>query len=198
MTTLEEHAVVLDFLPVGKSTDMTKEPLAQLLGESYFTLLEATPKPGISLALGERVYVGKDNRDKVDHIKGRILYSQLTNASRNELKNAIRQIIKMREADFVNFFNKCGAITMRLNQLELLPGVGKKHMQDILGERDRKPFESLADMGRRVPLLPDPAHLVQMRVEQELQGNEKYYLFARPPPQPHEYGHGFGRGFHRR
>jgi len=195
MTTLEENAVVLDFLPVGKSTDMTKEPLAQLLGESYFTLLEAVPKPGISLALGERVYVGKDNRDKVDHIKGRILYDQLTNASRNELKNAISQIIKMREADFVGFFNRSGAITMRLNQLELLPGIGKKHMQDILSEREKKPFESLADMGKRVSLLPDPVHLIEMRIEQELHGNEKYYLFARPPPQPHEYGHGFG---HRR
>ena len=42
---LEEIATVIDYLPLGKSTDMTKQPIAQLLGNSYFTLLEATLKP---------------------------------------------------------------------------------------------------------------------------------------------------------
>ena len=184
---LEEIATVIDYLPLGKSTDMTKQPIAQLLGNSYFTLLEATLKPEKALSIGEAVNVGKENRDKVDHIKGRITYEQLTTSSRNELRNAIRAIIMTREADFVNFYNKSGAITMRVNQLTLLPGVGKKHLQAIMQEREKKPFDSMDEIAKRVALLPDPANLLVLRIEQELQGNEKHYLFVRPPSHATEH-----------
>ena len=92
-----------------------------------------------------------------------------------------------READFVNFYNKSGAITMRVNQLTLLPGVGKKHLQAIMQEREKKPFESMAEIAKRVSLLPDPANLLVLRIEQELQGNEKHYLFVRPPSHATEH-----------
>ncbi|VVC03457.1 Uncharacterised protein [Candidatus Burarchaeum australiense] len=187
MLQLEEKAVVIDYLPLGKSTDMTKQPLAQLLGTSYFTLLEATPKPETSLSIAETVNVGKDNRDKVDHIKGRISYDQLTTGAKNELKNAIKIIIMSRESDFVNFYNKSGAITMRVNQLTLLPGIGKKHLEAIIAERERKQFETMADIAKRVSLLPDPANLLVLRIEQELRGNENHYLFVRPPSQAREH-----------
>src|SRR3989344_596510 len=146
MLQLEEKAVVIDYLPLGKSTDMTKQPIAQLLGMSYFTLLEASLKPDSSLSISEVVNVGKENRDKVEHIKGRITHDQLTTGAKNELKTAIRIVVMSREADFVNFYNKSGAITMRVNQLTLLPGIGKKHLEAIIQERDRKPFESMAEI----------------------------------------------------
>lgn len=186
MLQLEERAVVIDYLPLGKSTDMTKQPIAQLLGMSYFTLLEATLKPETSLSIDEVVNVGKENRDKVDHIKGRIGYEQLTTGAKNELKAAIKIIITSREAEFVNFYNKSGAITMRVNQLTLLPGIGKKHLEAILVERERKLFESMAEIAKRVSLLPDPINLLALRIEQELHGNEKHYLFVRPPSQAME------------
>ena len=181
MLQLEETAVVIDYLPLGKSTDMTKQPIVQLLGTSYFTLLEATLKPDKTLSLGEMVNVGKENRDKIDHIKGRMMYEQLTTSAKNELKTAIKSIIMLHESDFVNFFNKSGAITMRVNQLTLLPGVGKKHLRAIMDEREKKLFESMAEIAKRVSLLPDPANLLVLRIEQELRGNEKHYLFVRPP-----------------
>ena len=191
MLQLEEKAVVIDYLPLGKSTDMTKQPIAQLLGMSYFTLLEATLKPESSLSIGEIVNVGKENRDKVEHIKGRITYDQLTTGAKNELKTAIKIVVMSREADFVNFYNKSGAITMRVNQLALLPGIGKKHLQVIIDERERKPFESMAEIAKRVSLLPDPANLLVLRIEQELHGNEQHYLFVRPPS--HAMEQPFGR-----
>ncbi|RLG20223.1 DUF655 domain-containing protein [Candidatus Micrarchaeota archaeon] len=181
MLQLEETATVIDYLPLGKSTDMTKQPIVQLLGNKYFTLLEATLKPDKTTAVGEVVNVGKENRDKIDHIKGRINYSQLTTSAKNELKNAIHSIIMKREMEFVNFFNRSGAITMRINQLNLLPGVGKKHLTAIMSEREKKPFESMTDIAKRVSLLPDPANLLVQRIEQELRGGEKHYLFVRPP-----------------
>ena len=41
---LEEHAIVLDFLPTGRSSSARSEPLVQMIGEEKFTLLEAVPK----------------------------------------------------------------------------------------------------------------------------------------------------------
>jgi putative nucleotide binding protein len=181
MVTMEEHALVLDFLPYGKSTDTKREPLAQLIGESFFTLLEVVPKPDLPLAVGERIYIGKGDRDKIDHIKGRINYPDLTSNARSSLKLAIEKIIYTREQEFVGFFNKCGSITIRLHQLELLPGVGKKHMHNILAEREKKPFENFADMSKRVLLLPNPVHILVERIEEELKGDSKYYVLTRPP-----------------
>ncbi|MFH0817962.1 MAG: DUF655 domain-containing protein [Candidatus Micrarchaeota archaeon] len=187
MGTMEEYGVVLDFLPYGKSTDTRKEPLAQLIGDSYFTLLEVTPKPEAQLKGGDRIYIGKGDRDKIDHIRGRITFMDLTSSARSGLKHSIEQIIKTREQDYVNFFNKCGPITIRLHQLELLPGVGKKHMHNIMAEREKKPFENFADMSSRVQLLPNPVHILVERIEEELKGDSKYYVLTRPPQREPTY-----------
>ncbi len=181
MVTMEEHGLVLDFLPYGKSTDTKQEPLAQLIGDAYFTLLEVVPKPEAKLQISERIYIGKGDRDKIDHIKGRIIFLDLTSGARAGLKPTIEKIIKTREQEYVNFFNKCGPITIRLHQLELLPGVGKKHMHNIMAEREKKPFESFADISKRVPLLPSPSHILVDRIEEELKGDSKYYVLTRPP-----------------
>jgi len=55
----------------------------------------------------------------------------------------ISLIVKNREKWFVNFFNTARAITPRMHALELVPGIGKKYMWQVINERDRKPFESL-------------------------------------------------------
>jgi len=183
---MEEYAVVIDSLPYGKSTDVRREPMAQVVGEDYFTLLEITPKLGTILNVGDRIYIGKGPRDKVDHIKTRIGYVDLTSSAREELESALKRIIKEKEPYFVSFFNKCGPINIRLHQLELLPGVGKKHMRDILEERDKKPFENLADINKRVALLPDAVKVISDRILEELTGKSKYYILTRPPFQKEE------------
>jgi putative nucleotide binding protein len=183
---MEEYAVVLDSLPYGKSTDVRREPMAQVMGEDYFTLLEVTPKPGTVLSVGEKIYIGKGPRDKVDHIKSRINYFDLTSAARAELDRALKRIIAEKEPYFVSFFNKCGPINIRLHQLELLPGVGKKHMRDILDERETKPFESLEDINKRVALLPDASKIIADRITEEFMGKSKYYILTRPPFQKEE------------
>jgi putative nucleotide binding protein len=61
----EEYAYVLDFMTIGKSSSTRSEPIAQLMGEKWFTLLEATTKIGAALTIGERVYIGNGERDKI-------------------------------------------------------------------------------------------------------------------------------------
>ena len=67
---------------------------------------------------------------------------------------------------------------MRMHQLELLPGVGKKHMWEIIEER-REPFTDFADLKSRVKLLPNPQAVILKRILKELQGGEKYSLFVK-------------------
>lgn len=181
MDSREEYGIVLDFLPYGKSGEAQKEPIAQVVGEAFFTLLEVVPKPGVSLKVGERIYVGKDVRDKADHIKTRIFFRDLTAVGQREARKAIRAIVKEREGDFVRFFNTAGPINIRAHSLEHIPSVGKKHLQAILDARDKKPFESFEDIQSRVPHLTKIEELIVERILHELSGEAKYYLFTKPP-----------------
>ncbi len=176
----EERALVLDYLPKGKPDSYKSEPIAQLLGEQFFTLLEVVPKGELKVL--ESVYVGKEERDKIDYIKRRINSDELTSTASAELEKAIEKIVEENTKRFLDFYNTAGPITIRRHQLELLPGFGKKHMQDIIKERRKKPFESFEDLNKRVHLLPDPFKAIVKRIETELrEQNLNHYLFARPP-----------------
>ena len=178
----EEQAVVLDYLSRGYSSSYTGEAVAQAVGTTRFTLLELVPRDGVFLKLHQRVYIGPEERTEVKFIKGRLEYHKLTNGARTELPALIEQIVKENEPRFVEFFNKAGPISIRKHSLELLPSIGKKHMDSILDERERKPFASFDDISARVNLMPNPARVVQERVLEELQGIDvKYYLFTAPP-----------------
>jgi putative nucleotide binding protein len=180
---LEEYGVVLDFLPTGKSFSVRSEPIVQILGETRFTLLEAVPKvQGIKIA--ERIYIGKGERDKISLIKSRLTYQNLTEVAKNELPNAIISIIKNNEKKFVGFFNTASPINIRMHSLELLPGIGKKHLTSLLEAREDKPFESFEDMIERVQLLQDPIKLLTDRILVELKGETRFYILTRPPAQP--------------
>lgn len=183
---MEEYAWVVDFLPDGRSSDRMREPIAQLLGEKNFTLFEASIKQGAAVKFEDRLYVGKDQREQVEKIK-RVEFDELTAAAKNELNAVIRAIVMHREGEFVDFFNKSGSISIRLHQLNLLPGIGKKHLEEILEKRDVKPFADFADMKGRVTLLPDPINLIVMRVAEELRGDSKHYLFVRPPMEKRQF-----------
>jgi putative nucleotide binding protein len=176
----EEYAWVVDFLPYGKADQKSREHLAQLIGEKHFILLEAIVKPNIELKFGQRVYVGKEQRNEIEKIKRRIRFEELTSTAKSELEQTIKKIVEFREKDFINFYNKAGPISIRLHQLEFLQGIGKKHLNQILEEREKKPFESYADIKNRINFLPDPASMIANRIAKELEGKEKNYLFVKP------------------
>ncbi len=174
----ENYGIVLDFLSHGHVSSRTRNPIAQVLGEEYLVLLEVIPKKGVYVKPGERVYIGQDKRDKIHHVAGRIDYEKLTETAKLELESNIKKIVDEREEKFVNFFNKCGPVSTRLHTLEIIPRIGKKHMQDILQERRIKPFESFEDLKNRVKLIPDPKQAITKRIYQELQNKDKYKLFV--------------------
>ena len=177
----EENAYVLDYLRFGKPGTRGKfraGAVVQMIGESYFTLLEANVRPGSEIRPLDRVYVGKESREEIAYILGRIGYDELTGNARMELDRAIEKIVLDKEKWFVDFFNTAQPVTPRMHALELIPGIGKKYMWNILDGRDRKPFESFEDLQNRVNI-PSPSKLITKRIIEELSGESKYRLFTR-------------------
>lgn len=177
MSQKEENAIILDYLPHGYPLEGKFMPVAQAIGEKSFILLELSPRKGVDLALGEKVYIGEGKRDKIYYILGRLHRERLTETSKQQLGDFVAKTVKEREAEFVEFFNKADAMNTRLHQLELLPGFGKKHTKEILEKRKEAPFVSFEDMKKRIPNLPDPEKAIEKRIVEELTNIERHNLF---------------------
>lgn len=177
----DDSAIVIDFLPKGHAIGRP-EPLAQVVGDKYFTLLEVVGREGLTLKHGDKVYIGEGERKEIERIKRRITVVELTTFARSELPFVVERIVKENEGRFVDFFSKSPSVSTRVHQLELLPGIGKKHMWDILEERKKGPFKSFEDIRARIKLLPDPVGLIVKRVMKELENeNERFRLFVAGP-----------------
>jgi len=180
---LEDYAYILDFLPQGMPDDrrFKREPVSYAIGEEKFKLFELTPKPTVTLTVGDRVYIGKDivKRLEILQVKRRVSWPDLTNSAQGEIPFVIAQIVKAREVEFTKFFNEARAITTRFHMLELLPGMGKKTMWAMVEERKKRPFQNFQDIEERVPTVHHPEKLIARRIEQELaEADQKYHLFV--------------------
>ena len=175
----EEHAIVLDYLPYGYPLEGKMIPVAQAIGLNNFVLLQLVPRKGVKLELKEKVYIGEGKRDKVYYILGRLPREKLTETAKLELQEFVSNVVSEQEKRFADFFNTAGAINTRLHQIELLPGFGKKHMEEVLKERKGKPFESFEDIKTRIPSLPDPKKAVEKRLIEELTQAERQNIFVK-------------------
>jgi len=177
----EEKAIVLDYLEHGYSSEsgQNKTAIAQALGLNHLTLLQLIPKKEVQLQPHQEVYIGEGKRDEIHHIKGRIEGDKLTSTAKSELKHVLEEVVDKNEDKFLEFFNKAGPLSMRMHQLELLPGLGKKHMWEVIQARKFRPFESFEDLKQRVNLIPDPKGMVVKRILKEINGNEKYKIYTK-------------------
>jgi putative nucleotide binding protein len=107
------------------------------------------------------------------------------------IEDAIIALIDNNEDRFVDFYNNATPITTRLHKLELLPGVGKKYLWDIIKQRKSRPFTSFEDISERVKI-SDPRKAIVRRILIELKSTEeKYYLFLSHPRQKDLMSRGF-------
>ena len=178
----EEQAIVLDFLPHGYPFDPRpshrKTAVVQAIGKIHFTLLELVPKKEVFLQPLEEVYIGEGKRDQIHHIVGKLPVDKLTATAKTELELVVKGLVHNSEQRFVEFINRAAPLTTRMHQLELLPGVGKKHMWEILAEREKKEFANFSDIKKRVKLMPDPEKAIIRRILAELTGTEKHRVFV--------------------
>jgi len=176
----EEYAYVLDFTLRGKSNTVRGREgiIIQAIGEERLTLLELLGVQNMSFEVGERVYIGREGRDKVMSVLGRLDYPNITQSAKNELPNIVEIIVVANEKRFIDYMNISQPITPRIHALELIPGIGKTYMMTIIKERDKKRFESFEDIQNRVGLR-DPAKLISKRIIDEIAGEARMNLFVR-------------------
>ena len=178
------HAVVLDYLPHGRSDDnrpqYQKEAVAYALSEDSFDLLELTLTDEADINIVDRVAVDPPDDEQIGTMR-EIDYDELTSSAASELEYAIEAIIDADQQRFVDFYNEAQPITLRLHQLNLLPGIGKKLRNKIIDTRKRGPFESFEELSDRVGGLHRPKEVLIERIQEELRDDDlKYKIFVRP------------------
>jgi putative nucleotide binding protein len=176
----EEYAYVLDFTQRAKSTTVRGREgmIIQAIGEERLTLLELLGTQNMSIDVAERVYIGREGRDKVMSVLGRLEYNSISQSAKNELPGIIEKIVIANQKRFIDYINTAQPITPRIHALELIPGIGKTYMMTIIRERDRKKFESFAEVQQRVGLR-EPAKLIAKRIIDEITGEARMNLFVR-------------------
>jgi putative nucleotide binding protein len=175
----EEFAYVLDFIPNGKSAIIKERegPLVQAVGEERLTLLEILATPEANFSVGEKIAIGKENRSSIISVLGKLNYEELTAEAKNEILNVLEKMIRDNENRYVGYFNELQPITPRLHALELIPGIGKTFMREIVDEREKKRFESFADLEKRIGIR-DPGKLIAKRIIQEMAGESRITIFT--------------------
>lgn len=175
----DNYVWILDSKEVSKNNAPFKIiPAVQVIGEEYFTLLEVAPRDNVKLEIKERVYIGDEKREKVDHIIRRITYNDLTNSAKDALIEVVSRIVAYRDKYFIQFINTIGPLNVRMHSLETFPGIGKKLTLEIINEREIKPFDSFEDIQKRVKNVGNvPAHIAGKIIE-ELKGESTHYFFV--------------------
>jgi putative nucleotide binding protein len=174
------RGVVLDHLPNGRSGDggpaYDRDALALVLGDDC-RLYECTVEDEADLTIGG--WVDLDPTADPLHRVREIEFGDLTAAAESELEYAVAELLDADPERFVAVYNEAEPITLRLHQLNLLPGIGKKLRNTILDERERQPFDDFDDVAERVAGLHDPRETLEERVLEELRSDDlKYRIFV--------------------
>lgn len=176
----EEYAYILDYIQNGKSSvvRMREGVIIHAIGEEHLTLLELLGISNEKFSIGERVYIGKDGREKIISVLGRLDYNHISQSAKNELPIVIEKIVNVNEKRFIDYFNSAQPMTPRVHSLELIPGIGKTYMKSILDERDKRKFESFSDLQNRTGLR-DVTKLIAKRIYDEISGETRMNIFVR-------------------
>ncbi|MDA3855262.1 MAG: DUF655 domain-containing protein [Candidatus Woesearchaeota archaeon] len=173
----EENAIILDV--IVNSSSFKDNNLAQAIGVNTYNLFELVPKQGVELRAGQKVYVGDGKRDEIQYIKRVLYFDKLSGTASSELFFTIQDIVDEKEEEFVNFFNMAGPISIRRHSLELIPGIGKKHLKVLIDERYIKPFESFKDLTERCPFLAEPSKSISQRILEEIKDETDHKFFMK-------------------
>lgn len=176
----EEYAYVLDFNTRGKSFTVRGREgiIITAIGEDRLTLLEILGIPNSTFEVGERIYIGKEGRTKVQSVLGKMEYEKISNSAQSELPAVVEKIVRENEKKFIEYLNNARPLTPRIHALELIPGIGKTYMKTMLEEREKKKFETYQDLQDRVGLKEPIKHIAQ-RIMDEITGESRMTLFVK-------------------
>ena len=171
--------VLLDVLPTGRPDDerpnYQKSPVAYGLGVDSFLLYELALSEDADVSVSDRLALDADAVSRYREVE----FDDLTRNAAAEVEYAVADVVESQERRFVDFYNEAQPITLRLHQLNLLPGIGKKLRNNVLDERKRGPFESFEELSERVSGLHRPREVIADRIVEEIREEDlKYRAFV--------------------
>ena len=176
----EEYAYVLDFTSQGKSKTVHGRDgiIIVALGEERLTLLEILGVDDSTFDVGEKIYIGKEGRIKVQSVLGKLDYEQITGTAQSELENVVNTIVTKNEQRFVDYINNAQPLTPRKHSLELIPGIGKTYLKLIIEQINKQKFLNYKDMEERAGL-KEPVNHLSKRILEEITGETQFRLFVK-------------------
>ena len=176
----EEYAYVLDFCSMAKSKTVRGRDgiIITALGEERLTLLEILGVEDSIFDIGEKIYIGKEGRTKVQSGLGKLDYEQISGSSQSELSNVVKTIVTNNEERFVDYINNAQPLTPRKHSLELIPGIGKTYLRLIIEQINKQKFLNYKDMEERAGLKAPVNHLSK-RIIEEISGETQFRLFVK-------------------
>ena len=176
----EEYAYVLDFISQGKSKTVHGRDgiIIVALGEERLTLLEILGVNDSTFDVGEKIYIGKEGRTKVQSVLGKLDYEQITSTAQSELESVVNTIVTKNEQRFVDYINNAQPLTPRKHSLELIPGIGKTYLKLIIEQINKQKFLNYKDMEERAGL-KEPVNHLSKRILEEITGETQFRLFVK-------------------
>ena len=176
----EEYAYVLDFDTHGKSQTVRDRDgiILTAIGEQRLTLLEVLGVTDSNFNIGEKIFIGKEGRTKIQSVLGKLNFEKISTNAQTELPSIIEKIVRTNEQYFVDYFNNAQPITPRKHSLELIPGVGKTYLKIILDQISKKKFTDYNDLENRAGLKEPVKHLSK-RIMEEITGQTQFHLFVK-------------------
>ena len=176
----EEYAYVLDYTSKARSKTVRGREgiIVTAVGEERLTLLEILGSENSIFEIGEKIYIGKEGRTKVQSVLGKLDYENISSTAQNEVTSVVESIVKNNEQRFVDYVNNAQPLTPRKHSLELIPGIGKTYLKLILEQISRNKFSDYQDMEERAGL-KDPVHHITKRIMEEITGETQFHLFVK-------------------
>ena len=176
----EEYAYVLDFCSMAKSKTVRGRDgiIITALGEERLTLLEILGVEDSIFDIGEKIYICKEGRTKVQSVLGKLDYEQISGSSQSELSNVVKTIVTNNEERFVDYINNAQPLTPRKHSLELIPGIGKTYLRLIIEQINKQKFLNYKDMEERAGL-KEPVNHLSKRIIEEISGETQFRLFVK-------------------
>ena len=176
----EEYAYVLDFNSKGRALTVRGRDgiIITAIGEDRLTLLEILGSEDSVFDVGEKIYIGKEGRTKVQSVLGKLDYEQISSSAQSELSTVVQSIVENNEQRFVDYVNNAQPLTPRKHSLELLPGIGKTYLKVIIEQINKQKFTDYKDLEERAGL-KEPVHHISKRIMEEITGVTQFKLFVK-------------------
>ena len=177
----EEYAYVLDFNSKGRALTVRGRDgiIITAIGEDRLTLLEILGSEDSVFDVGEKIYIGKEGRTKVQSVLGKLDYEQISSSAQSELSTVVQSIVENNEQRFVDYVNNAQPLTPRKHSLELLPGIGKTYLKVIIEQINKQKFTDYKDLEERAGL-KEPVQHISKRIMEEITGAVSYTHLTLP------------------